>query len=129
MDIDHAAGLTGAMLGQLFVWKEDEWEQDLYSVGFFMGKFIYLMDAYDDIEDDRRHGHYNPWLKMAEEDGFEDKAEEILNMMMSECSLAFERLPLVRDRELLRNVIYAGVWTRFTEKKRERNTEGGQKDV
>lgn len=128
-DIDHAAGLTGTMLGRLFVWKEDEWEEQLYSIGFFMGKFIYLMDAYDDIEEDRKHGHYNPWLTMVGEEDFEDKAENILNMMMSECSMAFERLPLIRDRELLRNVIYAGVWAKYTEKKHERDTKGGQQDV
>ena len=129
LDIDHAAGLTGAMLGQLFVWKEDEWEQLLYSVGFFMGKFIYLMDAYDDIEEDRKYGHYNPWLCMTGDEDFESKAENILNMMMSECSLAFEKLPLIRDRELLRNVIYAGVWAKYTEKKKQRSTEGRQGNV
>ena len=66
---------------------------------------------------------------MTGDEDFESKAENILNMMMSECSLAFEKLPLIRDRELLRNVIYAGVWAKYTEKKKQRSTEGRQGNV
>ena len=131
-DLDRVAGLTGKMLGSLFAWKDDEWKEQLYSVGFFMGKFIYLMDAYDDLADDVKKGRYNPWVKLAEEPDFDQKAESIMEMMMGECSFAFEKLPLIRDRELLRNVIYAGVWTKFTEKKagaKAKEKKGRKSDV
>ena len=44
-------------------------------------------------------------------------------MMMSECARAFERLPIVKDAEILRNIIYAGVWTKFSERLSKRNVQ------
>ena len=35
-----------------FAWKRDEWQKDLKEFGCYMGKFIYIMDAYEDIGDD-----------------------------------------------------------------------------
>ena len=36
----------------IFAWKQDVWEDTLRRMGFFLGKFIYLLDAYDDVEED-----------------------------------------------------------------------------
>ena len=33
--------------------------------------------------------------------------------MIGECTDAFERLPLVENVEILRNILYSGVWVRF----------------
>ena len=33
-------------------------------------------------------------------------------MMMSECCLAFEYLPILTYEDILRNILYAGVWLR-----------------
>ena len=35
-NLDVAAGLTGEMLGELFCWKEDEWQKELRGLGFFL---------------------------------------------------------------------------------------------
>ena len=59
--LDRVAGLTGKMLGEIFVFREDEWSDDLRTMGFFLGKFIYLMDAYEDLSDDLKNERYNPW--------------------------------------------------------------------
>ena len=45
---------------ELFVLKQDRWEPYLRKFGFFLGKFIYIMDAYDDLEKDLKNGSYNP---------------------------------------------------------------------
>lgn len=45
-DLDAAAGLTGRMFGEIFVMREDLWSPSLRRLGFFLGKFIYLMDAW-----------------------------------------------------------------------------------
>ena len=41
------AGLTGEMLGEIFAWKEDIWADELRCLGFYMGKYIYIMDGED----------------------------------------------------------------------------------
>ena len=51
-DLDGPAGATGIMLGELLVKEEDVWSETLRQLGFFLGKFIYLMDAYEDLEKD-----------------------------------------------------------------------------
>lgn len=45
---------------EIFCWREDEWQEELRTLGFYMGKFIYIMDAYEDYDEDRRKKEYNP---------------------------------------------------------------------
>lgn len=121
-DMDEVSGYFGEMMGEVFAWKKDEWEPDLRRMGFFMGKFIYLMDGYEDVEKDQKTGNYNLFLNDFGTEGFEGKAERVLSMMMAECSRAFERLPIVENTEILRNILYSGVWCRYeyVKKNRER---------
>lgn len=59
-NIDYVAGAFGNILSEIYVYKKDEWEADLRRMGFYLGKFIYIMDAYEDIEEDIKKGNYNP---------------------------------------------------------------------
>ena len=34
-------------------------------------------------------------------------------MMMAECSRAFEKLPVLQNVDILRNILYSGVWCRY----------------
>ncbi len=111
--IDETAGLFGEILAELFVYQEDEWADNLRRIGFFFGKFIYLMDAYDDLEEDRKKGCYNPFAGRFGQEGFEEEVKQILTMMMAECSREFEMLPILQNAEILRNILYAGVWTKY----------------
>ena len=38
---------------------------------------------------------------------------QLLTMLLGECSTAFEALPVLQDVELLRNILYSGVWLRY----------------
>ena len=112
-DIDKTAGFFGAIMAELFVYAEDEWADKLRRMGFFFGKFIYLMDAYEDIEEDLKQGRYNPLADLYKKDTFEQDCQQILKMMMAETSRVFEQLPILEDVEILRNILYAGVWSRY----------------
>ncbi|MGN0335749.1 MAG: DUF5685 family protein [Lachnospiraceae bacterium] len=112
-NLDEVAGLFGSVMSEIFAYREDEWEEQLRRMGFFLGKFIYLMDAYEDVESDIEKGTYNPMKKLFQEPNFEQYAEQILLMMMAECSRAFEKLPIVDHVEILRNILYSGVWSRY----------------
>ena len=113
MDIDRAAGCFGRLMAELFVWKEDIWEKTLRKMGFYLGKFIYLMDAYEDIDDDIANACYNPFMCFREREDFNDYCKQILTMMIAECSREFEKLPILTHAEILRNILYSGVWCRF----------------
>lgn len=112
-NVDEVSGYFGEIMAEIFVYCQDEWEADLRRMGFFLGKFIYLMDAYEDVEKDAKTGNYNVFLHQYKEEGFGQRAEKILGMMMAECSRAFERLPIVENVEILRNILYSGVWCRY----------------
>ena len=123
MDIDRAAGCFGRLMAELFVWKEDIWEKTLRKMGFYLGKFIYLMDAYEDIEKDRKKGNYNPWKPIAQEKDFDDRARQILMMEAAEASRQFEKLPIIEYVDILRNILYSGIWTKYDRiKSREKET-------
>ena len=46
-NLDLMSGLFGNIMAEIFAYRHDEWESSLRKIGFFLGKFIYLMDAYD----------------------------------------------------------------------------------
>lgn len=119
-DLDRTAGLFGEIMAELFVFRSDEWESRLRRMGFFFGKFIYLMDAYEDIEEDLKKGTYNPFAQWYEKEDFEQKCAAVLKMMMAEVSRTFELLPILKDAGILRNILYAGVWTRYAQVRRRR---------
>lgn len=114
-NLDLVAGITGEMLGEVFCWKEDEWSKELKILGFYMGKFIYLMDAYEDLEKDRKKNAYNPLLYMKgdDEQEFETWCRLLLTSMMAECAKSFERLPILMHADILRNILYSGVWSKY----------------
>ena len=49
--------------------------------------------------------------------------------MMAECSIAFEQLPLIDDIDILRNVLYSGVWYRYEQVREKREKEKEEKNV
>ena len=116
-NIDVMAGLFGDIMAECFVYKHDEWEGSLRRIGFFLGKYIYLLDAYEDIEDDIKSDCYNP-LKEAYDhsspEEFATNGRALLTMMMAECSRAFEQLPILLHADILRNILYSGVWCKYT---------------
>ena len=123
-DIDYVAGLTGKFLAELFVWKDDIWQDELRTMGFFMGKYIYLMDALEDVEQDKKNKNYNLFSEYGPVWGTEKEKEihEILVAMMTEVSRSFERLPILQNAEIIRNILYSGVWCKYVMIK-ERNSK------
>ena len=130
-DIDAVAGLTGQFLAEIFVWKEDAWAEDLRTMGFYLGKFIYLMDALEDREKDAKRGNYNLFSQGGPIWGTEreKEIETILTDMMAKAARAFERLPVLEHAEIIRNILYSGVWCKYAalRARAERKNEADRK--
>ncbi len=130
-NVDVVAGMTGEMLGEIFAWKEDDvWAEELRCLGFYMGKFIYLMDAYEDIEKDEKSHCYNVLKLMQQESkqDFETFSRLMLTSMMAECAKSFERLPILLHAEICRNILYSGVWNKFEYLRIKRQTKAEKKN-
>ena len=122
-DPDAGANAFGALMGTLFVWKHDRWAPVLQELGSALGRFIYLMDAVIDLESDLKTGSYNPFRSRAETGMTSESFLPVLKLLIGECTDAFERLPLVQDLDLLRNILYSGVWCRFLQKEQRTGKE------
>lgn len=119
---DEVANCFGALMAELLVAEEDMWAPTLRQMGMALGRFIYLLDAAVDYRRDKRQGKYNPYIAMGSGEDWQ-RWEEYLVMAMAKCTDAYERLPLVQDKDLLDNILYSGVWTNYRGKKKEETGE------
>ena len=120
---DEPANCFGNLMAELFVYHEDLWPDDLREMGKMLGRFIYLADAAIDYKKDQTKHAYNPFLAAGME---KDPVlwEEILTLAMARCTKAFERLPLVQDKEILDNILYSGVWCQYHTMERKLHSGG-----
>ena len=114
---DEPANCFGELMGQLFVYREDLWQEDLFGMGMALGRFVYLTDAAVDYPLDVRKKKYNPFAAM----GLDDPQvwEEHLVLAMARCTKFYERLPLVQDKALMDNILYSGVWGNYRRKRKQ----------
>lgn len=87
---------------------------NLYSLCFNLGKWIYLMDAYDDYSKDIKNGKFNLLKTMAEGDNSPDKIKThkkiavINELLMFKMKEAFFQVKWDRYSEILHNIIFFG---------------------
>ena len=106
---DEPASCFGQLMGELLTYEEDLWAPTLRQMGFYLGRFIYLLDGALDYEKDEKKGKYNPYLAMGTGKDW-PRWEEYLVLTMGRCTDFFEKLPLVQDKPLLDNILYSGIW-------------------
>ena len=110
---DTVSACFGRLMSALFLYRDDHWRRELETIGMTLGQFIYLIDAADDLEKDRKKGHYNPLYLYSEAVGWEIPLQQSLQAMMARCTDAFEVLPCVADSDILHNILYSGIWARW----------------
>lgn len=90
----------------------------LSQFGYHLGRWIYIMDACDDLDRDARKGEFNPLLRKfrieAELPAEKEKevllyANEALNMTMAQITGAFGLLEFIQFGPILRNIVSQGL--------------------
>lgn len=112
-NIDEASACFGEVMAQMTAMKDDEWKEQLQRLGYSLGKFIYILDAYEDVEDDIKKNRYNCLKEYFNKPGFDEFCGNVLRAIMADCAASFEMLPIIENAAILRNILYSGVWTRF----------------
>ena len=113
-DPDLLCNLSGEMLGACFVPDPDDvWASQLFAVGEGLGRFVYWMDAWEDYDADIKAGRFNPLRPWHSRDDYEGFCRETMEMLIAEATEHFELLPLEKDLDILRNILYSGVWQRY----------------
>ncbi len=117
-DVDMAAEPTAKLLEWLLCGLSSDQKQQrvLQRTGYLLGRYIYLCDALDDLEDDRKKGGYNPFLLRAAANGTAEDAEAIrqeakgsLYLTVSELGLCCGLLQLQRFSGIINNVLCLGL--------------------
>ncbi|MBP1559051.1 MAG: hypothetical protein J6B40_05725 [Oscillospiraceae bacterium] len=115
-DVDQAAEPTAKLLSALLeeLSRDEKQRRVLGRTGYLLGRFIYLCDALDDLEDDQKAGGYNPFLLRNAAKGM--TAEEIrqdakgsLYLTVSELGLCCDLLQLQRFAGIINNVLCLGL--------------------
>jgi len=87
-------------------------------IGYNMGRWLYILDAFDDIEKDIKKNSYNPFIYQYNYDGediieFKDRiksnVEFNLTYSLSQIAKGFELLDKKSDTAIAENIIYMGM--------------------
>jgi hypothetical protein len=117
--IDHASDPFGKMLSLLLSLPQQQrmTRRILEWMGYNLGKWIYLLDAYSYIENDIKSNSYNvlilkygkdrtPWRIRNDS---RQEVEFVLKTCLAEIVKAYELLDIKQNAELLENIIYLGL--------------------
>lgn len=123
-NLDAVAGPFGNLMAELFAWQEDAFGRILRPFGFYLGKYIYILDAYNDLPEDLKKGCYNPFTYEWQKEGFHDRVQGILENTLRMAVTEFEKLPCQQDLPILRNILYEGI----RQNRKDREEENGGRD-
>lgn len=123
---DEIINCSGKMLSEIFVYKEDFWSNSLREFGYELGRFIYLMDAVLDYEYDKKKNNYNPLFEMKKRP---EEMEPVLMRAVGNATAIFEKLPILQDLGIIRNILYGGVWQSYYAKKEGKDRKHGNGSI
>ena len=131
--IDAPAEVFGDMMAGLLSYGfEGEKKMIAEKIGKRIGRWIYIVDAFDDYESDRKSGSYNPFVELYDGKDFsDDDLLSISKMLEAELSIAFSAIELLDDdsdknrSEIIKNILCLGMPASVERicKKKEKNKE------
>ena len=113
-NIDKVSNTFGNLMSEIFSYKEDQYQNDLKNIGFNIGKYIYILDAYEDLDEDYIKGRYNPFISyINDKDELKAKVEKLISISLGLLSLSINNLNLQINRGIIENIVYSGVYLRY----------------
>ena len=117
--VDQAAEPTAQILAALCseISNDEKQKRVLSRLGYCLGRWVYLVDAADDLEDDLKNKAYNPIALSQDMQSFDNEqikvaresAQLTLNSSLAECKAAYELLNIRRFDGILRNILEYGI--------------------
>jgi len=114
-EVSHPfADLTGYVLSSYL---EDK-NEHLYWLGYNLGKWIYIIDAFDDLEKDMKARKFNAVEAVLNTNslGYEEfreavegRVDFVLTTCASQCAACLDKLNLKKNSELLHNILQYGL--------------------
>lgn len=115
--IDVPADIFGDMMASLLSYGLDGDKKLVASnIGKRIGRWIYIVDAFDDYDKDRKSGSYNPFVLLYDAENFsEDNLISISKMLEAELALALSAIDLLDEdsdktrSEIIKNILCLGM--------------------
>lgn len=113
--IDAPADCFGRLLAELAGFAPEGEREPLRQLMYHVGRWIYIIDAYDDLAEDFRRGSYNPLLLRfgAAEGGLSESDREYVSVTLkhsaSIAAAAYELLNKNEWTSIASNIIYMGL--------------------
>ena len=117
--IDQAAQPTAEMLSAICgeMAAGETQRRILSRLGYFLGRWVYLCDALDDLEDDQKKGGYNPFLLSSESidsapsdlSQIRKDASGTMNLTLAEIEKTYNLLSVKQFQPILDNILYLGL--------------------
>lgn len=110
------ADLTGFILSAFI--DNNDYKLDLYWLGYNLGKWIYIIDAYDDLEKDLLKKKFNPINSSLNHEKleylqFKRKIEERIDFTLASCAREcygyYLKLPIKKNHDILDNILHYGL--------------------
>lgn len=112
--IDQTSNCFARLLEEIFDYKDDECRDRLRKVGFNIGKYIYIMDAYEDLDEDLEKGRYNPFTDYKDDrETLKLRVDKLIGMTLSRLEEAILDLDIKVNKSIIDNIIYSGVYLRY----------------
>ncbi len=116
-ELSHVfADLTGFIIS--FYYKEATFKDDLYWLGYNLGKWIYIIDAYDDLEKDINSDSFNAINSLFNTNKLDFKSfkslikpriDFLLTTCAEQCLKHLNNLPLIKNEDILYNILELGL--------------------
>ena len=113
-NIDKVSNTFGELMGEIFAYKKDKYEDDLRRIGFNIGKYIYILDAYEDLNEDYKKGRYNPFMEyINKREELKIRVDRLISISLGLLASSIDRLNLQVNRGTIENIVYSGVYLRY----------------
>ncbi|MEX1307387.1 MAG: DUF5685 family protein [Eubacteriales bacterium] len=118
-NLDKVADVFAVMLSELVSAGVKTDKRAFKHLGYHVGRWLYLIDAADDLEKDIKKGCYNPLVYRYGYQTSEDiqdfkkriyeEVEFNLFYSLSEAAAAYDLIDFKKNKEILTNIIYSGI--------------------
>ena len=113
-NIDLVSNTFGNLMSEIFAYKQDENESELRRIGFNIGKYIYLLDAYEDLDKDYKKGRYNPFIDYIDrKEELKIRVDKLISMSLGMLGRRIDNLNLKMNTSIIENIVYSGVYLRY----------------
>lgn len=144
--IDRSAEPFAKLMEEVFdypAWKKEKNGEELSGIfrriGYHLGKWIYLIDAYDDIEENMKKKTFNPLIIQFQFDPgketaakfkerIRERVETNLVLYLAEIAKSCSLLKFEKNQGLIENILYLGLM-RKTEEILKKGTENNAESI